>query len=108
MSSAVPPAQGTDGPADPAAGAALVPEADPAIADPGHGRTADPSLAPPGTRKPRHTLVPGLDPSPGQSQGLEAILLHPKESPGLDLRVSPSLQLKMEVIFHRAQNIRIW
>lgn len=110
---AIPPARDTEDAADPAAGAALVPEADPATASPDPGPTPDPSPTLPGTRRPRPSpsLVPDLDPgpvpspSPNPGPGPEATPRPPKEGPGRDLKASPSLQQKTEVNPHRAQHV---
>lgn len=102
----IPPARDTEDRADLAAGAGLVPEADPATADPGLGPIPDPSLILPEAKRPRKSplLDPDQGPGPTQSLGPEAILLHQKENPGLDRKVNPSQQ-KMEVNLHRAQRI---
>lgn len=103
-------AQDTEDAAGPAAGAALVPEADPATADPGPGPTPDPSLTLPGTRRlrPNPSLVPDLDPGPGPSPspnpGQEAAPRPLKEGPDRDLKASLSPQQKMEGNPHRAQH----
>lgn len=94
MNSVLPPARDTKDGANLAAEAALVPEADLATADPGPGPIPDPSLTLPGTRTRRRSPIPVPDQDPGPSLSLdpEAILLHPKEDPGLGLRASPSQQ----------------
>lgn len=94
MNSVLPPARDTKDGADLAAEAALAPEADPATADPGPGPIPDPSLTLPGTRRTRRSPIPVPDQDPGPSLNLdpEAIPLHPKEVPGLDLKASPSQQ----------------
>lgn len=106
MYPALPPARDTEDAADPAAGAALVPAADPAPADPDPGPTPDPSPTPPGPRRPRPSpiLVPDQDPGPGLSPGPEATPLPPKEAPGLGPKASPSQQQRMEVNPHRAEH----
>lgn len=106
MYPAIPPARGTKDAADPAAGAALAPEAGPATANPGPDPTPDPSPTLPGTRRPRPSpnLAQDLDPGPGQ--GPEAAPHPPKEGPGRDLKASPSRQQKMEAKPRRPRPIR--
>lgn len=111
MYPALPPARDTGDAVDPAAGAALAPEADPATADPGPGPTPDPSPALPGTRRPRPSLSPAPDrdpgpgPSPSPSLGPGAAPLPPKEDPGPDLKASPSQQQRMEESLRSAEQI---
>lgn len=108
---AIPPARDTGDAAGPAAGAALVPEADPATANPGPGPTPGPSPTLPGARRPRTSpnLVPDLDPGPGPSPspspGPEAVPLPPKEGPGRDPKASPGPQQKTEANPRKAQHI---
>lgn len=118
---ALPPVRDTEDAADPAAGAALVPEAGPATADPGPGPTPDQSLILPGTRRPLPSphLVPDLDPgaSPNPSQSLnpnpspspspdpEAAPLPPKEGPGRCLKAHRRRRQKMEAKPRRAQHV---
>lgn len=92
MCSAIPAAQGEEDKADPAAGAALVPEAGPATADP--GPTQDPNPAPPETKSPRYILPQDLDPGPTPSRGPGpgAAALPPKRAPGPDLKVRRNRQ----------------
>lgn len=106
---ALPPARDTGDAADPAAGVALAPEADPATADPGPGPTPDPSPTLRGTRRPRPSPRPDPDrdpgPGPGPSLGPEAAPLPPKEDPGPDLKASPSQQQRMEESPRSAEHI---
>lgn len=106
MCSATLPAQETDDGADPAAGAALVPEAGPATANPAPDHTPDPSPALPGARRPRPSLslVQDLDPDPGQ--GPEAAPRRLKGGLGRDLKASPRRQQKMEVNPHKTRHMR--
>lgn len=97
MYPAVPPARGAGGGADPAAGAALLPEAGPATADPGPAPIPDPSPTLPGARRPRPVLLPDLGPGPGPGPGPGAAPPPPKKGPGPDLKASPSQQQKMEM-----------
>lgn len=108
LSSAIPPARDTGDAAGPAAGAALALEVGPATANPGPGPTRGPSLALLGPRRPRPSPSlgpdlglgpgpdPGPDPGPSPGQDPEAAPQPPKEGPDQDLKVSPSLQQKME------------
>ncbi|XP_034448550.1 serine/arginine-rich splicing factor 2b isoform X4 [Hippoglossus hippoglossus] len=89
--------------AGPAAGAALVPAADPAPADP--APTPDPSPTLPGPRPPSPSPILAPDQNPSQSPGPEAIPLPPKESLGPGLKASPSPQQKTEVKPRRALHI---
>lgn len=106
MYPALPPARDKNDAAGPAAGAALVPEADPGTASPGPDPTPDPSPTLPGARRPRPSpsLVPDLDPGP--APGPEAVPRPPKEGPDQDLKASPSRHQKMEANPCKAQHVR--
>lgn len=109
---AILPAQGTNA-AGPAAGAVLVPEADPATvnpdldhdpthqlatANPGLGPHPDPSPLLPRARRWRPSLNPDLDPGPRASPR------PPRESLHQDLQARPSLMQRMEAEPHRSRN----
>lgn len=106
MYPANPPARDAGDAVDPAAGADLVPEADPATADQDLGPSPDLSRTRPRTRRPSPSpspsqgLLPGLDPGPNLD--LEVTPLHLKEDPGQDLKASRSQQQKMEGDPHSA------